>query len=68
MILKKVKISSEWHMWFAWYPVPVNKYGDRAFLQFVERQKAPGPAGDEAHRVNYRLPGKDFYAPSKANP
>ena len=65
MILKKAKISGAWHIWFAWYPVPVNQDGDRAFFRFVERCKAPGAAGDR-HRIDYRIPGKDFFAPTKA--
>lgn len=50
--------SSEWHTWFAWFPVNVRGYqaypGTYIWLENVERRYRVGETGWDSNRWEYR--------------
>jgi len=57
--LPKEKDKSEWHTWFAWYPVYVRNYGER-YLVWLESIETSTLYGAMSSYETYRF--KDSYS------
>ena len=52
---------SQWHWWFAWYPVKIGRY-DCRWLEFIERRRPWNSVWYEWGPMEYRAIKKDVPA------